>query len=179
MRQQTNPERVTICTDAQEAIKCTASEELGRGQTYALQARHIAMLRKTTPDTAIESRWRLAKQGRSKEREGRRVCQARVRGASRSRGGMARRLGPDGGVGDAAPHFAHLKREISEKKWTEACYWAGGRASGKKYTLPSRQQPDGTVAGSSKRFVSRIYQPKAGRCLTGQCLNWAGSRPTA
>jgi len=51
--------------------------------------------------------------------------------------------------------LAHLKREISEK-WAEARQWAGGRASG-SYRMPSRQKPDGTVAGSSKRLASRFY----------------------
>jgi len=46
--------------------------------------------------------------------------------------------------------LAHLKREISEKKWAEARQWAGGRTSRKKYSMPSRQKQDGTVAGSSK-----------------------------
>ena len=54
--------------------------------------------------------------------------------------------------------LARLKREISEKKWAEARQWAGGRASRKKYKMPSRQKPDGTVAGSSKRLVSRLSE---------------------
>jgi len=41
--------------------------------------------------------------------------------------------------------LAHLKQEISEKKW------AGGRTSRKKYKMPMSQRPDGTVAGSTKR----------------------------
>jgi len=53
--------------------------------------------------------------------------------------------------------LAHLKREISEKKWAEARQWAGGRTSGKKYRMPKSQRPDGAVAGSSKRLASRFY----------------------
>jgi len=77
--------------------------------------------------------------------------------------------------------FAHLKREISEKKWAEARQWTGGRTSRKKYRMPSRQKPDGTVAGSSKfkRLASRFYQLKTGHCLTGQYLHWTKNRPTA
>ena len=46
-RRQTTPERVTIFTDAQAAIRRMASEEPGPGQQYALQARnHIATLRR-------------------------------------------------------------------------------------------------------------------------------------
>jgi len=83
---------------------------------------------------------------------------------------------------------AHLKQEISEKKWAEARRWAGGRGSRKKYKMPSRQKPDGTVAGSSKRredwamdhrsIASRPCQLKTGHCLTGQHLHRAKSRPT-
>jgi hypothetical protein len=62
---------------------------------------------------------------------------------------------------------AHLKREISKKKWAEARKWVGGRTSKKKYKMPRRQKPDGTVAGSSKRLVSRFYQMRTGHCLTG------------
>jgi len=66
--------------------------------------------------------------------------------------------------------LAHLKREISEKKWVEARQWAGGRTSRKKYRVPRRQKPDSTVASSSKRLASRFYQLKTGHCLTGQYL---------
>ena len=73
----------------------------------------------------------------------------------------------------------HLRREISEKKWAEACQWAGGRPSGKKYKMPSRQKPDGTVAGSSKRLASRFRQLKTRHSLTEQYLYWTESRHTA
>ena len=54
-RRQTTPERVTIFTDAQAAIRRMASEEPGPDQKYALQARmHIAVLRKARPDIIIE-----------------------------------------------------------------------------------------------------------------------------
>ena len=67
--------------------------------------------------------------------------------------------------------LAHHKREISEK-WAEERQWAGGRASRKKYRIPSRRKPDGAVAGSYKRLASRFYyQLKAGHCLTGQYLH--------
>jgi len=34
------------------------------------------------------------------------------------------------------------------------------------------QRPEGTVAGSSKRLASRVYQVKAGHCLSGRYLRW-------
>jgi len=74
--------------------------------------------------------------------------------------------------------LAHLKREISEKKWVEARQWAGGWIS-RKYRKPGRQKPDGTVAGSSKRLAPRFYQPKTGHFLTGQYLHWTKNRLTA
>jgi len=40
-------------------------------------------------------------------------------------------------------------------------------------------EPDGTVAGSSKRPASRFYQLKTGHYLSGQCLRWGKNRPAA
>ena len=76
-------------------------------------------------------------------------------------------------------YLAYLKREITEMNWTEAQQWAGGRTSKRKYTIPKSQRPDGTVAGSSKRLVSRFYQLNTGHCLSGQYLQWTKNRPTA
>jgi O-methyltransferase involved in polyketide biosynthesis len=75
--------------------------------------------------------------------------------------------------------LAHLKLEISEKKWAEARHWAAGRVTKKKYKMPREQQPDKTVAGSAKRLASRFYQLKAGHCLRGQYLDWSKNQPTA
>jgi hypothetical protein len=36
-----------------------------------------------------------------------------------------------------------------------------------------------SLAGSSERHASRVYQLKAGNCLTWQYLKWGKSRPTA
>jgi len=82
------------------------------------------------------------------------------------------------GVEQLPRSLAHIKREISEKKWAEARQWAGDRITKKKYKMPARRRPDGTVAGSSKRLASRFYQLKTGHCLTGQHLNWTKNRPT-
>jgi len=73
--------------------------------------------------------------------------------------------------------LAHLKREISEKKWADARQWAGGRTSKTKYRMPKSEKPDGTVSGNTKRLASRLYQVKTGRCLDGQCLHWTENRP--
>jgi len=63
-RRNTTPERVTIFTDAQAAIRRMASDEPGPGQQYALQARkHIATLRKARPGIVIEIRWCPAHKG--------------------------------------------------------------------------------------------------------------------
>jgi len=68
---------------------------------------------------------------------------------------------------------------ISEKKWTEARQWAGGRISKTKYRMPKRRRPDDWVAGSTEALASRHYQPKTGHARTGQYLHWAKARPTA
>jgi ribonuclease HI len=54
----TTPERVTIFSDAQAAIRRIASDEPSPGQQYALQARkHITTLRRARKGIAIEIRW--------------------------------------------------------------------------------------------------------------------------
>jgi len=73
--------------------------------------------------------------------------------------------------------LANIRREISEKEWTEARRWAGGRVSKQKYRLAETHKPDSTVAGSTKRLASRFYQLKAGHCRTGKYLHWAKNRP--
>jgi len=63
-RRNPTPERVTIFSDAQAAIRRMASDEPGPGQQYALQARkHIATLRKARPGIVIEIRWCPAHKG--------------------------------------------------------------------------------------------------------------------
>jgi len=63
-KRNTIPERVTIFTDAQAAIRRMASDEPGPGQQYALQARkHIATLRRARPGIVIEIRWCPAHRG--------------------------------------------------------------------------------------------------------------------
>jgi len=47
------------------------------------------------------------------------------------------------------------------------------------YKMPSRQKPDGTAPGSSKRLASRFYQLKTGHSLTRQYLQWTKNRRTA
>jgi len=55
-RRQTMPERVTIFTDAQAAIRRMASEEPGPDQQYALQPRkHIAALLRARPSSSLRS----------------------------------------------------------------------------------------------------------------------------
>jgi ribonuclease HI len=63
-KRQTVPERVTIFTDAQAAIRRMASEDPGPDQKYAILARqHIAKLRRARPDITIETRWCPAHKG--------------------------------------------------------------------------------------------------------------------
>jgi len=60
----TTPERVTIFSDAQAAIRRMTSDEPGPGQQYAIQARkHIAALRRARPNITIEIRWCPAHEG--------------------------------------------------------------------------------------------------------------------
>jgi len=67
--------------------------------------------------------------------------------------------------------LAHLKREISEKKWVEARQWAGGRTSKTKYRMPKSQRPDSTIVESTTSLASRFYQVKTSHCLSRQYLH--------
>ena len=164
-RRNTTPERITIFSDAQAAIKRMASDEPGPGQKYALQARkYIAALRKARPGITIEIRWCPAHKG--------------VAGNEKADEWAKAAAEQPGNHRPIPRSLANLKREISEKKWVEARQWEGGRTSKKKYRLPESQRPDGTAAGNTKRLASQFYQLKAGHCLTGQYLNWTKSRPT-
>jgi len=63
-RRHRTPERVTIFTDAQAAIRRMSSDEPGPGQQYALQARkHIPTLRRARTGIVIEIRWCPANKG--------------------------------------------------------------------------------------------------------------------
>jgi len=164
-RRNTTPERVTIFTDVQAAIRRMASDDPGPGQQYALQARkHIASMRRARPGIAIEIRW----------------CPAHKEVAGNEKADeWAKAAAEQSGNHKPLPRsLANLKREISEKKWVEARQWAGGRTSKTKDRMPKCQKPAGAVAGSSKRLASRYYQIKTGHCLTGQYLNWTKNRST-
>jgi len=122
-RRQTPPERAKIFTDAQAAIRRMVSEEPSPGQMYALQAgKHIAVLWRVRPDIAIEIRWCPAQKGVV----GNEKADEWTKLAAEERGYLDRaeaRTVPLPGP------LAHLKREISEKKWAEARQWAGARTS--------------------------------------------------
>jgi len=164
------PERVTIFTDAQAAIRRMATDEPGPGQQYAIRAReHIATLRRIRPGITIEIRWCPAHKGIAGNEEADKWAKV---GAEKPGARGVEHLVP------LPRSLANLKREISEKKWAEARQWAGARTSKAKYRLPKSQRPDGTVAGSSKMLASRFYQLKTGHCLTGQYLKWTTRRPS-
>ena len=74
---------------------------------------------------------------------------------------------------------AHIKREISTKKWENTRQWAVKRISAKKPRMTRMQQPDNTVAGSNKRVAATFYQIKTGHCLTGQYLERTQNRTSA
>jgi len=74
--------------------------------------------------------------------------------------------------------LAPLWREISGEGWVGARRWTGGRTSEAGCGMPGCRRPDGTVAGSTERPTSQIYQMKTGHCLSGQCLHWTKNRPT-
>jgi len=158
-RRPITPERVTIFTDAQAAIRRMASDEPGPGQQYALQARkHIAALRRAKPCISIEIRWCPTHKGiagNEKADEWANIAAEEPDTRWVEWLNFSDRT-------EALPmplprSLANLKREISEKKWTEARQWAGSRTSKKKYRMPGSQKPEGAVANSTKRLASRFY----------------------
>jgi len=162
----TTPERVTIFSDAQAAIRRMASDEPGPGQKYAIQdRRHIAALQRARPGITIEIRWCPAHKG--------------IAGNEKADEWAKEAARQPGAHGLLPRSLANLKREISEKKWAVARRWAGGRTSKAKYGMAKSQKPDGAVAGSTKRLASRYYQLKTGHARTGQYLHWAKVRPDA
>jgi len=132
------PERVTIFTDAQAAIRRMASYEPGPGQQYALQARkHIAALRKARPGITIEIWWCPAHKGiagNEKADEPSKIAAEEpdthgVEWLNYSDRTEVRAM--------ALPRsLTNLQREISEKKRVEERQWAGGRTSKTKYRTP-------------------------------------------
>jgi len=162
-RRQTTPERVTIFTDAQVAIRRIASEEPGPGQKYTLQARKpVTVLRKVRPGITTEIRWRLVHKGVAENEKDDEW--AKLAGEEPDTRGMEwlSCSNQPGTRGMPLPRsLAHLKREISEK-----------------YSIPKSQRSDGTVSGSTERLASRFCRMKAAHCLTGRYLHWTKSRPT-
>jgi len=108
-----------------------ASEEPGPGQQYALQAsKHIATLRKARPGIIIEIRRCPAHKGVAGNEKADEW--AKIAAAQPDARGVEWLSYLDRNEARAMPlprSLAHLKREISEKKWVEACQWAGGRTS--------------------------------------------------
>jgi ribonuclease HI len=125
-KRQTVPERVTIFTDAQAAIRRIASEDPGPGQKYAILARrHITTLRRVRPDIAIEIRWCPAHKGvpgNEKADEWAKLAAEK----------------PDARGVELLPRsLAHRKRKILEKQLAEAQQWAGSRVTSRKYKMPA------------------------------------------
>jgi hypothetical protein len=112
------------------------------------------MLRRARPDITIEIRWCPAHKGvpgNEKADEWAKLAaeEPDARGVEQLKEGARPMPLPRS--------LAHIKREISEKKWADARQWATGRVTKKKYRMPREQQPDKTVAGSTKRLASRFY----------------------
>ena len=106
------PERVTIFSDAQAAIRRMASDEPSPGQQYAIRARaHIATLRRARPGITIEIRWCPAHKGITGNEVADRWAKV---GAEKSGSRGVEHLVP------LPRSLANLKREISEKNWVEA-----------------------------------------------------------
>jgi len=122
LRRNTVPDRVTIFTDAQVAIRRMASDEPGPGQQYALEAReHIAALPRAKPGIIIEIRWCPAHkgvEGNEKADEWAKLAaeEPDTRGVEWISFSDRTEVCPM----PLPRSLANIRREISEKKWTEA-----------------------------------------------------------
>jgi len=182
-RRNTVPERITIFTNVQAAIRRMAPDEPGPGQKYALEARrHVAVLRRATRGIIIEIRWYPAHEGvEGNEKADEWAKLAAEEPDACGVEGLEWFTYSDRPEERSMPlprSLANIKRKIAQKKWGQVRQWAGGQTSKKKYKMPKSQRPDGTVAGSTKRLATRYYQLKTGHCLTGEYLHWTKSHPT-
>ena len=73
--------------------------------------------------------------------------------------------------------LANLKREISEKKWSEAQEWVKERVKGRKYRMSKRTSKE--VERAPKLLAGRFHQIRTGHCRTGQYLEWTRNADTA
>jgi len=145
------PNRITIFTDAQAAIRRMASDEPGPGQKCALEARkNITALRRVVPDIVIEIRWCPAHEGvEGNEKADEWAKLAAEEPDARGVEGLEWFTYWDRPEERSMPlprSLANIKREITEKKWAEARKWAGRRTSKRKYKMPESQRPDSVVA---------------------------------
>jgi len=178
-RRRTTPERVTIFTDAQAAMGRMRTDAPSPGQKYAILVRKwIAELRRARPDICIEIRWCPAHsgvEGNEKADEGAKQAaeEPDARGVEWLEHGDrygARRMPPPRSL-------AHLKREISEKKWAEAREWVKKQVKGKRYGIPKRTSRE--VEWAPKRLASKFHQIRTGHCRTSQYLKWTKNSDTA
>jgi ribonuclease HI len=131
-RRNTIPNRITIFTDAQAAIRRMASDEPGPGQKYALEARkNITALRRAVPDIVIEIRWCPAHEGvEGNEKADEWAKLAAEEPDARGVEGLEWFTYSDRPEERSMPlprSLANIKREITEKKWAVARKWVAGR----------------------------------------------------
>jgi len=128
-RRNTVPERITIFTEAQAAIRRMATDEPEPGQKYALEARrHIAALLRAAPGIIIEIRWCPAHEGVEGNEKADEWAQLAVEEPdARGVEGLDWFTYSDRPEERSMPlprSLANIKREIAEKKWAEAQEWA-------------------------------------------------------
>src|SRR5258705_7335650 len=140
------------------------SDDPGPGQKYALEARrHIAAIRAKEPNVRIEIRWCPSHQGI----EGNEIADewAKLAADEPDAHGVEwfSYQSPDGRVVERKfplpRSLANVKRNFSEKKWTEAKGWAMkklARTGNHKYRPSEKQKTDPVVARANKRLASRF-----------------------
>ena len=163
MRRDMTPERVTILTDAQAAIKRMASDGTGPGQIQVFQAgNHIAALRWARPDIIEIRWWPLHKHTPENQRfdEWAKLSAEEPDARRVNYPGYSDRV--EASATPLPKSLLPLRREISGEKYRlqiSDARWHG--------------------CGCVERLAARLYQLQTGRCLTGQYLHWTKNIPTA
>jgi len=156
-------------TDAQAAIWRVTSDYPGPGQKYAVAAGNIP------PNSAVGDQ-------KSRSRSGGGPATAKLRKTRRPTNWQSWQPTNQSGVVPMpepvrtqthAPEIAaHLKRQFSEAKWTEARGLPRAQLVRTRTQVPAQQQMEaGPTCGSSPQAARlEFYQLKIRHCLTGQYL---------
>jgi len=174
-------ERASDASDAESASSLTHKprsrgtlDELGLGQTYALQARKaIAALREREPSVEIEIRWCPAHKGIP----GNEIADGWDKQAASepdNHGVEWPTLANGARIPSRATSIVQLRRRASEKKWPEARSWCEQRWLNKGYVLREEGKPDPRPQPGRRSERPRSLPAQVRACPRGRVLEEHG-----